>query len=81
MNFFADDFICEFDLRPYPFDIQVCRTDLILKGLDRNRINMVNGSLMYFGATNVQQYVVLDVALLKDIVSSAVLFRKPSNLP
>ncbi len=53
----------------YPFDVQTCRATFILKGLDRNLIDMRNGTLKYLGSYNIKQYRIKRISLLKDIVS------------
>ncbi len=67
-NFFAKSFICDVDMSMYPFDIQTCRATFILKGVDVNLVNLINGSLDYLGPDNVQQYVIIETEFLKDVV-------------
>ncbi len=76
VNFFAPDFICEFDMRLYPFDTQICRVNIIVKGTDRNLVNMRNGSLHYLGGDIVSQYIIKDVYIAENLVNIKTLSKQ-----
>ena len=62
------DFICDYDMRFYPFDIQVCTVDLIIDGNTAKFIDLVPGKLLYSGSTDLAQYYVMSYEIYsKDI--------------
>ena len=53
------DFICDYNMRFYPFDIQVCTLDLIIDGNTAKFIDLLPGKLVYSGGTDLAQYYVM----------------------
>ena len=53
------DFICEFDMRFYPFDIQVCTIDLVIPGNTAKFIDLLPGKLKYSGSKDLAQYYIM----------------------
>ena len=45
------DFLCDYDMRFYPFDIQVCTLDLVIDGNTAKFIDLLPGNLTYTGNT------------------------------
>ena len=41
------DFLCDYDMRFYPFDIQVCTVDLVIDGNTEKIIDLLLGKLTY----------------------------------
>ena len=54
------DFICDYNMRFYPFDIQVCTLDLVIDGNTAKFIDLLPGSLAYSGSTDLAQYYVMN---------------------
>ena len=54
------DFLCDYDMRYYPFDIQVCTLDLVIDGTTAKFIDLVPGNLTYSGSTDLAQYYIMD---------------------
>ena len=54
------DFICDYNMRFYPFDIQVCTLDLVIDGNTAKFIDLLPGLLEYSGSTDLAQYYVMD---------------------
>ena len=67
-NFYSQDFICQFDMAQYPFDTQLCFATFILKGTDKQLVNLISGNLEYVGPQNVQEYVIIDISMGKNKV-------------
>ena len=54
------DFLCDYDMRYYPFDIQVCTLDLVIDGNTAKFIDLLPGKLLYSGSTDLAQYYIMD---------------------
>ena len=54
------DFMCDYDMKFYPFDIQVCTIDLVIDGNTAKFIDLLPGSLAYSGSTDLAQYYIMD---------------------
>ena len=50
------DFICDYNMRFNPFDIQTCTANLIIDGNSAKFIDLVPGSLTYSGSIDFTQY-------------------------
>ena len=50
------EFICNYDMHYYPFDIQVCTVDLVTHQNANNFIKLIPGRLAYSGGANFAQY-------------------------
>ena len=53
------DFICDYDMRFYPFDIQTCTANLIIDGNTAKFIDLIPGNLTYSGSVDLSQYYVM----------------------
>ena len=53
------DFLCDYDMRYYPFDIQVCTLDLVIDGNTAKFIDLLPGNLSYSGSPDLAQYYVM----------------------
>jgi len=62
------DFICDYDMRYYPFDVQVCTVDLIIDGNTAKFIDLLPGNLSYAGSVDLAQYYIMS----HDIYSSEI---------
>ena len=56
---YKSEFICTYDMRYYPFDIQVCTIDLVVHGSSAKFIDLLPGKLVYSGAADLSQYYVM----------------------
>ena len=59
------NFICEYDMQFYPFDIQVCTVDLLMAGSAAMFIDLQTGDLIYSGKKDLSQYSVIDMKFEK----------------
>ena len=59
------DFICVYDMRFYPFDIQYCTIDLVMAGSAGRFLSLLPGNLLYTGDRYLSQYYVLDYSIVK----------------
>ena len=57
---YAIDFICEYDMGWYPFDIQTCNIDLELEGYLADFIDILPGTLAYNGPKKMSQYIIIE---------------------
>lgn len=62
-RYFSVKFDCEYEMKYYPFDIQVCQLILSMPQDSQNAITMKTGILKYLGNRNLQQYVVRDFSM------------------
>ena len=62
------EFICTYDMRYYPFDIQICTINLIVDNNAAQFLKLQPGTLVYTGAPNFAQYYVMSY----DIYSSKI---------
>ena len=53
------EFICNYDMRYYPFDIQVCTVDLTITDNDANFLKLQPGQLVYSGGAHFAQYSIM----------------------
>ena len=54
------DFICDYNMMFYPFDIQTCTANLIIDGNSAKFIDLIPGNLTYSGSIDLAQYYVMD---------------------
>ena len=54
------DFICVYNMRFYPFDIQYCTVDMVMAGSAAKFIDLLPGNLLYSGRKDLSQYYVMD---------------------
>ena len=66
------DFLCNYDMRFYPFDIQICTMDLVIDGNTAKFINLLPGELNYFGSTDLAQYYIMS----QEISSTNIMGKK-----
>ena len=52
------EFICEYDMRWYPFDSQTCHLDFVLDASAASFVELLNGTLEYWGPVELAQYFV-----------------------
>ena len=69
---YKSEFICTYDMRFYPFDIQVCTIDLVVDGSTAKFIDLLPGKLVYSGEPDLSQYYVMGF----DIFSSKIKDRQ-----
>ena len=62
---YAIDFLCEFDMRWYPFDIQTCTIDVKLTGILEDFVEILPGLFEYLGGKEHTQYVIKDSKMVK----------------
>ena len=60
------DFLCNYDMTFYPFDIQVCTLDLIIHGNTAKFIDLLPGNLKYSGGTDLAQYYIMSYDIYKE---------------
>ena len=53
------DFLCNYDMKFYPFDIQECTIDLVIDGNTAKFIDLLPGNLTYSGSTDLAQYFIM----------------------
>ena len=53
------EFICTYDMRYYPFDIQMCTVDLVVDGSTSKFIDLLPGKIVYSGNPDLSQYYVM----------------------
>ena len=58
-------FICDFNMRWYPFDIQTCRIAMVLDGVTSQFVSVLPGQLNYTGPRELTQYYVRDYYITK----------------
>ena len=57
------DFICTYDMRNYPFDIQICSMDLVTSNNVQKFLELQPGSLSYLGGSSFSQYYVMSYSI------------------
>ena len=57
---YAIDFLCEYDMRWYPFDVQTCHIDFELKGNLGDFIDILPDTLDYLGPKELTQYFIIN---------------------
>ena len=63
------DFICTYDMRYYPFDIQICTVDLVVDGNTAQFLDLQPGVIQYTGAESFAQYYVMSYDIYSDTVA------------
>ena len=58
-------FICDFNMRWYPFDIQTCRIAMVLEGVTGQFVTLLPGKLNYTGPKELTQYYVRQYNITK----------------
>ena len=58
-------YFCEYDMRWYPFDQQICTIDMVLDGVLDNYAHLVPGQLKFSGAKELTQYFVRSFKISK----------------
>merc|ERR1719309_1377681 len=53
------DFICNYDMRFYPFDIQTCTMDLVVDKNADKFLQLLPGKLVYSGGASFSQYYIM----------------------
>ena len=62
------DFLCDYDMRYYPFDIQVCTVDLVIDGNTAKFVDLLPGNLTYSGGTDLAQYYIMSQQIYKKLI-------------
>ena len=72
MLYFTIDFICQYNMKYYPFDKQICNGTLEPKSNSIHFVNLVPKSVIYTGTSDLMKYVIHTNAtfLPKEKVSS-----------
>ncbi len=60
---YSDKFICEYDMRVYPFDKQACTAIFILKGNAGSFVELVPSMIKYLGPIDLPQYYVMNATI------------------
>ena len=63
------DWICDYDMRWYPFDIQTCKINLELKGNLADFIDIVPDKLEYLGPEALTQYFIKHVNISTEVLN------------
>ena len=61
---YKSEFICNYDMRFYPFDIQECMIEMVVDGSTAKFIDLLPGNLMYSGEPDLAQYYVVGYDIL-----------------
>ena len=71
MSSFLVDFICNFDMTWYPFDIQTCFMNMSLEGNSDIFVDLLPGSIEYGGPIDLAQYYIrsYDIGRLDNVVA------------
>ena len=64
-RFYNIDFLCNYRMNWFPFDIQECHMVFDIKGKGRDVINLATEKLKYLGEDSVNQYVIKSSKLVK----------------
>ena len=59
------EFICNYDMRYYPFDIQICAVDLVIDDNAEKFLDLQSGQLVYSGGSSFAQYFVMSYDITK----------------
>ena len=62
------DFICNYDMRNYPFDIQVCSVDLVVDDNAEKFLELQSGQLIYSGGSSFAQYYVMSYDITNNVM-------------
>ena len=60
------DFICNYDMRFYPFDIQTCTVDLVVDKNADKFLKLQPGNLIYSGGSSFSQYYIMSYDIYSD---------------
>merc|ERR1711892_884212 len=60
------DFICNYDMRFYPFDIQTCTVDLLVDKNAGKFLKLQPGDLIYSGGSSFSQYYIMSYEIYSD---------------
>ena len=66
MKHFTIDFICNYNMDHYPFDIQECQGIVSIATESDFFVKLIAKDLMYNGPTNLMQYVLDDISFIKN---------------
>ena len=76
MKYFTIDFICNYNMDHYPFDIQECQGIVSITTESDFFVKLIAKDLMYKGPTNLMQYVLDNISFIKtDEVSNVDKFK------
>ncbi len=67
---YTHDFICNYDMRLYPFDTQRCFVNLLMRYDLRDYVELVANELQMEGPRDLIQYVVKDVNIMEEKLES-----------
>ena len=62
------EFICNYDMRNYPFDIQVCTVDLTIDDNSADFLNLLPGNISFTGRSSFSQYYVMSYTIYSEII-------------
>ncbi len=65
---YSEKFLCEFDMRVYPFDTQNCTVELIMKGNSGKFVRLVSSQLEYLGPIDLTLYYVKETDIHNVII-------------
>ena len=60
------EFICNYDMRNYPFDIQICTVDLTVDDNSANFLNLLPGNIAFTGRSSFSQYYVMSYEIYSE---------------
>lgn len=66
-KYFTVDFLCTFDMRKYPFDLQKCRAEIEPKGNAGYFIELVQNDLIYQGEKELMQYEINNMTFITTV--------------
>ena len=64
------NFICVYDMRFYPFDIQICKVDMVMAGSAAMFIALEPGRLIYSGEKDLSQYFVMNSTMRRATIKN-----------
>ena len=62
---YETEWICEYDMRWYPFDQQVCNVEMVLDGVLDNYADLLPGELEFSGPKELTQYFIKNFVIKK----------------
>ncbi len=65
---YSEKFLCEFDMRVYPFDTQNCSVQIVMKGNSGNFVRLVSKKLQYLGPIDLTLYFVKQTDIYNVII-------------
>ena len=72
-------YFCEYDMRWYPFDQQICTIDMVLDGVLDNYAQLVPGQLKFSGAKELTQYFVRSFKISKRNINNKGALKRGST--